>query len=53
MVTCDELIDANAESYKEERKTIPKYFNEKKKLLAKHKIFYFTCLSINYHCIID
>ena len=37
VITCDELIDADGEPYKEETKTIPKCFNEKK-YLAKLKI---------------
>ena len=53
VITCDELIDANAKSYKEETKTIPRNFNEKKTCLQNTKFFYFTCLPINYHCIID
>ena len=29
MISCDETIDVEAKSYKDERKTIPTYFNEK------------------------
>ena len=43
MITCDEIIDAEDTN-----------FNEKKMQLVKQKKnLYFTCLFINYHCIID
>ena len=48
-ITCDEII----ESYNEETKTIPTNFNEKKYNLEYTKFLYFTCLFINYYCIID
>ena len=46
-IMCDEIIEADAEakSYDEETKSIPK--NKNRKLL------YFTCLFIYYNCIID
>ena len=46
-IMCDEIIEADAEakSYDEETKNIPK--NKNRKLL------YFTCLFIYYNCIID
>ena len=40
VITCDEIIDVEAMSYKEETKTIPINFN-KKKQPVKHKIFTF------------
>ena len=52
-VTCDELIGAEAKSKNKETKTIPTNFNEKKYNLLNLKFVYFTCLFINYHCIID
>ena len=45
-ITCDEIIE-------EETKTVTTNFNEKKKQSAKQKFLNFTCLFINYHCIID
>ena len=52
-VTCDEPIGAEAKSKNKETKTIPTNFNEKKYNLLNLKFVYFTCLFINYHCIID
>ena len=40
VITCDEIIDAEAKSYDEETKTFPTNFNEKKQPL-KHKISVF------------
>ena len=39
VITCDEIIDAEAKSYHEEAKTIPRYFNEKK-VACKKQSFY-------------
>ena len=55
-IMCDEIIDAeaksnsNAKSNEEEAKPVPANFNEKN---ITCKIQNFTCLFINYHCIID
>ena len=42
---CDEIIEA-------ETKTTLTNFNEKKSNLSNTKLLPFTCLFINYHCII-
>ena len=53
VITCDEITDAVAKLYNKETKTVTTNFNEKKFNLQNKKIIYFTCLFINYHCIID
>ena len=45
------IFDEVRESYDEEIKTVPINFN-KKSNLQNTKFQYFTCLFINYHCII-
>ena len=64
VIRCDEIIDADAESKShdkakscgEETKAISTKFNEKSNLIFiiyKSKFIYFTCIFIDYHCIID
>ena len=51
-INCDEIIDVEAKSNKEETKTFPTNFNEKYHL-QNTKFLYFTNLFINDHFIID
>ena len=54
VITCYEFIDAEAKSYDEETKTVTTNFNEKSVICeTKSYLLYFTCLFINYHCVID
>ena len=45
VVTCDEI--------EEETKTVTTNFNEKKSMCKTKNFYFFTCLFINYNCIID
>ena len=46
---CDEAV----KSYNEKIKTIPTNFNEKSITCKAQNLYFFTCLFINYDCIID
>ena len=45
VVTCDEI--------EEETKTVTTNFNKKKSMCKTKNFYFFTCLFINYNCIID
>ena len=52
VITCDDIIDAEAKSFKQETKTVLTNVNEKK-YPAIAQFLYFTCIFINYYTIID
>ena len=52
LITCDEIVDAEAKSNDKETKTVSKNFN-KIKQTAKHKISIFDFHFINYYRIIN
>ena len=49
VILCDEVV----KSYNEKTKTIPRNFNEKSITCKAQNLYFFTCLFINYNCIID
>ena len=50
---CDEITEADAKLNNKETKTVPTNFNEIKITCKTQNFYFFTCLFINYHCIID
>ena len=53
LIMCDEIIDANAKLNNKETKIAPTNFNEINVTCKTQNFYFFTCLFINYHCIID
>ena len=49
VILCDEVV----KSYNKKTKTIPTNFNEKSITCKAQNLYFFTCLFINYDCIID
>ena len=53
VITCDEFIDEEAQSYDEETKITTRNLNEKNIVCETKKVICFTCFFIYYYSIID